>query len=900
MANAENTRPDADSLLARVKAEEELLARGRLKIFLGACAGVGKTYAMLEAARARRGETRDVLVGVVETHGRAETEALLADLSILPRKEIEYKGIKLQEFDLDAALARRPGLILIDEMAHTNAPGSRHPKRWQDVKELLDSGIDVYTTINIQHIESYNDIVAQITGVVMQETVPDAIVEQADSIELVDLPYEELLKRLQEGKVYIGPQAELARQNFFKPGNLSALRELALRFTAEKVNRQVQALKPAGAGASLWPTAERVLVLVGPSPSSARLIRRARRLASSLRGQWFALHVESPAKVHASVSEKNRIVQHMRLAEKLGAEAYTIMSDHLVSAVLQFARERNVTRIVVGKPLRPAIVDRLLGSFVDDLVRHSGEIDVLVTRGDRAGESFKSPRTARPAEANLRQYTESVAIVLLCTLICFPLQRFASLSAATLIMIYLLGVVTLAARRGRGPAILASLLSVMAFDYFFVPPRLSFAVADTQYLFTFLVMIVVAITISTLTVRLRDAVSTSQLRERRTASLNELSRKLAGSRGQEAIVHATAVHISELFESEVAVLLPNADGKLEVREAKPPGLHLDAKEQSVAQWVFDLGQMAGIGTDTLPSAKLLYVPLLASRGTAGALALRPAHPERLLVPEQLRLLEALTQQAALALEVDRLSEESRRQEMQIETERLRSSLLSSVSHDLRTPLASITGAASSLLHEEGALSEMNRRELLQTIYDESERLGLHVNNLLEVTRLEAGAIAPRKELQPLEEVIGVACSRADRQLQGHELTISLPEDLPMVPVDAVMMEQVFFNLLENAAKYTPGGTPIEISAHVADGSVVVEVADHGPGLGEDEKERVFEKFYRGRERGSTGGVGLGLAICRGIVQAHGGRIWAANRPEGGAVFSFAIPLGGAQGSTTVE
>ncbi len=883
-----DSRPDPDALLAKAKAEEEKAGKGRLKIFLGACAGVGKTYAMLEAARGRRAEGADVLVGVVETHGRKETEALLQGLEVLPRTETEYRGIRLSEFALDAALARKPQMILVDELAHTNAPGSRHAKRWQDVKELLDNGTDVYTTLNVQHIESYNDIVARITGVTVQETLPDAFVEKADVLEVVDLPFEELLKRLREGKVYFPEQAEEARRNFFKPGNLSALRELALRFTADKVNREVDTFRKEQPGEPIWPTAERLLVLVGQSPSSANLVRRACRLANTLHCEWLALHVETPAHLNLPQEAQDRLVQHLRLAEKLGAEAVTVHGANLVDAILAFARERNVTRVLIGKPTRRRWQDILFGSFIGRLVRRSGDIDVMVTRGDVEGDSPQSLRAPARAAWNPKRYLAGVLVVAICTLFCVALPPLVA--QTNLAMLYLLGVIAVAAIFGRGPSILASVLSVFAFDYFFVPPHFSFAVSDTQYLFTFLVMLLAGIVISTLTVQLRNAIETSRIRERRTASLHALSRKLAGSRGQETILRATVEHIAELFESQAVLLLPDANGKVVARASQPPGLTVAPKEQGVAQWTHDMNQMAGKGTDTLPDAARLYVPLIATRGATGVLGLEPADPARLLIPDQIRLLEALAQQAALALEVDRLSQEAQGKQVEIETERLRSALLSSVSHDLRTPLSAITGAASCLLEPAEGLSEASRRELLRTISEEAERLGLQVGNLLEMTRLQAGRVQVRKELQPLEETVGAACRRLERPLKGREVRITLPPDLPLVPADGILLEQVFFNLLENATKYTPPGTPLEISASAQGQNVLVEISDRGPGLGEGEEEHVFEKFYRGSSHGSAGGAGLGLTICRGVVQAHGGRIWAENRVGGGATFRFTLPL----------
>ncbi len=884
----EPTRPNPDALLAKVKAEEGKSVRGHLKIFLGACAGVGKTYAMIEAARARRNEGVDVVVGLAETHGRRETEALLEGLEILPRAEIAYRSVTLKEFDLDAALRRKPQLMLVDELAHTNAPGSRHPKRWQDVKELLDRGIDVYSTLNIQHLESLNDVVAQVTGITILETVPDAFVKEADAIELVDLPFEELLKRLREGKVYLGEQAERARTGFFRPGNLSALRELALRFTAEKVGEEVQEFRSVQPGVPAWPTAERILVLVGPSPTSVKLIRHACRVASLLHCEWIALNVETPTQLRLSKADQDRTTEHLRLAAKLGAETATLSGLDAAETAVCFARERNVTRILVGKPDRRGLREWLFGSLTDRIVRKSGDISVIVARGDGTAAADELPGVPRKAAAQPIRYLEAVAVVALSTLVSWPL--YEHVSPTNIVMIYLLGVVILSTRLGLWPAVFSSVLSVVAFDFFFVLPRFSFAVSDAQYVLTFAVMLVVAIVISTLTVRLRMTIEKSQLRERRTVSLHALSRKLAALRGQEAILQATVRHIAEIFDSEVVALLPQASGMLEVRASEPPGQTLDFKEQSVAQWVYDLGQMAGRGTDSLPSAEWLYVPLLASHGPFGALGLKSADMSSLMIPEQLQLLEAMSQQAALALEVDRLTEEAQKNLVQIETEQLRNALLSSVSHDLRTPLAAITGSATSLLDPDHPIPEDRRREMLQTIAEEAERLSQNVNNLLEMTRLQAGTLSVRKEPQPIEESIGSACQRLERQLKGREVHITIPPDLPLVSVDGALLEKVFFNLLDNAAKYTPEASPVEITARRESDAVLVEVRDHGPGLGEGEEERIFDKFYRGATRGTAPGTGLGLPICQGIVKAHGGRIWAENRPAGGASFRFTIPL----------
>jgi len=881
-------RPNPDALLALVSEEDRRAQRGKLKVFLGACAGVGKTFAMLEAAKARKNDKLDTIIGVVETHGRKETEALLGGLEILPQKSVVYHNVTLKEFDLDGALKRRPQWILVDELAHTNAPEQRHLKRWQDIKELLDNGINVYTTVNIQHLESLNDLVAQITGVIVRETIPDSVLEEADEVELVDLPPADLLKRLREGRVYFPEQAQRAQQNFFKEDRLAALRELALRYTAEKVNQQVQSFRAAQQGGAAWPTKERILVCVGPSPSSARLIRATKRLADTLRGEWIALHVETPASLAAPQDEKDRVIEHLRLAEKLGAETVTISGSRLSEEAVAYARSRNVSKIVVGKPIVSKWRQALFGTLVDELIRRSTDMDVYVIRGGeedaRPLPSLRSIKPHSPGSA----YGLSIAVAATTTAVCFGVFPYTSLT--NLVMIYLLGVVFVASRVGRGPSILSSFLSVAAFDLFFVPPRFSLAVTDMQYVVTFAVMLLVALVVSTLTVQVRQAAETARLRERRTASLHALSRTLASTSGSAALLEAAVQHIAEVFDSSVVALLPDARGKLAIRAGKGSEFAMNSKEQSVAQWAHDLGQIAGMGTDTLPTAEALYVPLLGTQGPAGALGVKPKDPERLLIPDQLRLLEAFANQTALALERDRLAEASQQQTVEIETERLRGSLLSSVSHDLRTPLTSISGAASSLIEQDARLDEQTKRELLHTIFEESERLGRQVGNLLEMTRLEAGTLKVTKELQPLEEALGAAMNRLEKILSERKVETKFPIDLPLVPADAVLLEQVFFNLVENAAKYTPLNSPIEVSAKAQSDAVLVEIADRGPGLGEGEEERIFDKFYRGAARPAAAGTGLGLSICKGIVRAHGGKIWAENRPGGGTIFRFTLPL----------
>ena len=869
----QDQRPDPNTLLACVQEDESHQARGKLKIFLGATVGVGKTYAMLAAAHEQRTEGVDVAVGWVQTHGRAETEALVRGLAVLPRCAVAYHGTIVDEFDLDAALAHHPSLILVDELAHTNAPGSRHTNRWQDVEELLAAGIHVYTTLNVQHVESLNDVVAQITGVVVHETVPDSLLERADEIEFVDLPPDDLLRRLQEGKVDVPEDAEHTRQHFFRKGNLIALRALALRCMADRVDKQMQVYRRDHAITDTWPTTERLLVCVSPSPLAARLVRAARRMAARLRAEWLVVYVETPAHLRLPVTDRQRVGQTLRLAEQLGAETVTLSGQHISEEILAYAHTRNVSKLVVGKPKHPRWRDVVFGSVVDELVRGSGEMEIYVISGEPGDVKSLASTVLQPTSSRAAYGwgTLSVALYTLLAWLWFP-----SLTETNLVMFYLLGIVVIAMRCGRGPALWAAVLSTAAFNFFFVPPYLTFHVADAQYLLTFTVMLLVALVISTLTMRLRQQADAARQRERRTAALYAMSRELASTQGTAHLLQVAVRHISEVFDSDVVILLPQADGALqawghgEEEAERGDNSHvrmktfiLEAREQDVAQWVYNHQQLAGLGTATLPSAGALYLPLTASRGTVGVLGVRPTQPQQLLAPEQMHLLETFANQTALALARAILAEEAQHTQVQIEAERLRNTLLSTVSHDLRTPLATIAGAASSLLEADPVLPPAARRELLQAICDETDRLNRLVSNVLEMTRLESGALRVAKEWQPLEEVVGAALTRLEAQLHNRPLSTHLPPDLPLVPLDSVLVEHVLINLLDNTLNYTPPESPIALSAWVTDGTVTVEVADQGPGIPPGEEQRLFDKLYRGQYAGVRRGFGLGLTICRG-------------------------------------
>ena len=894
----EHRRPNPDALLAEVQQQEARAARGKLKVFFGAAPGVGKTFAMLEEGRARYAEGTDVVVGYAEPHARTDTEALLLGMEILPYRVVEYRGVKLREFDLDAALARKPALLLVDELAHTNAPGSRHPKRWQDVLELLEAGIDVYTTLNVQHLESVNDIVQRITGVTVRETLPDSVFEQADQVELVDTAPEELLERLSEGKVYAGEMAERAVRNFFSKGNLLALRELALRRTAQRVDAQMQDFRRENRVRGVWPAGERLLVCVSPSPLSARLVRSTKQLADGLKAQWTAAYVEGPSAARLPQADRDRVSQTLRLAAQLGAETVTLTGRDVADEILSYCRDHNVTKVVIGKPERPRWRELLFGSVVDRVVRQSGPIDVYVIRG-QPGEGPPPAPPAQPQPVEWGRYVWAVAAAAVATFVAWGMYKWfrpaEQADLSNLAMVYLLGVVLVAIRFGRGPAVVCSAISVAAFDFFFVPPRFTFAVSDFHYLWTFGVMLVVAVVISTLTNQVREQAESSRYRERRTAALLALSRDLASLRGIDALTKAAVRHVADVFDSQVVLLLPDSRGKLMPRELRADDYVPDEREMAVAQWSFDHDRIAGAGTTTLPAARAIYLPLPGSRGTAGVLGVAPAEPGRLSDPEQLRLLESFANQIALALERAVLAEEAQQAWMKVEAELMRSTLLSSVSHDLRTPLAAITGAASALMEAGHRLSPRQRDDLTHSIFDESERMERLVNNLLDMTRLESGGLHLKKEWQPIHEVIGSALGRFEKQLRGRDVKVDIAEDLPLLPLDAISIEQVLMNLLDNAVDYTPANSPLEIHARRDNDAVVVEVLDRGPGLPSGDPQQVFQKFFRAPPAGSDGsrrGIGLGLAIARGIVEAHGGKIWAENRAGGGAAFRFTLPLVG--------
>lgn len=885
---SDGSRPDPDRLLARVQSEEQQSLRGKLKIFLGYAAGVGKTFAMLEAAHQRKGEGVDVVVGYIETHGRVETEALLSGLEVLPPETISYRSVILTELNTDAIIARQPQLVLVDELAHTNASGSRHVKRFQDVDELLAAGIDVYTTLNIQHLESLNDVVAQITGITVRETIPDRVIDQASEIELVDLPPDELLNRLQEGKVYIPEQAVRAIRKFFRKGNLTALRELSMRRAAERVDDQMRDYMQIRAIPGPWPAAERLMVCISPNPLGERLVRSTRRLADELNAEWIAVYIETPAHARLSHEQRARVTKTLLLAEELGGRSFTLSGPSVHESVLKYAQEHNVTKIIVGKPLRPRWREILFGSIVDRLVRSGGNIDVYIISSEVDSSPARKESVLHPTWA-WRRYFYALFLFFGAFGISRIIQPY--ISPTNLVMVFLLAVVVTAAFLGRGPSILVSFISVLAFDFFFVPPFLTLAVSDTEYILTFIGLFGVGLVISELTARLRDQVDVAKHREMETATLYALSRDLSIAEGLEEIIRAVSENISETFGREVVIFLPEGDKNEKLKPYTPnPNFTLDEHELAVATWSYQHGQPAGRGTETLIASDSRYIPLKTSKGVVGVLGVKPQKPGDQLTGDRRRLLETFTSQAALAIERARLAEQAQYAQLLQAAERLQTALLNSISHDLRTPLVSVTGALSSLVEGGPAMDAEIRQSLVETALEEADRMNRLVSNLLNMTRLEAGALQVVKQPGDIQDTIGTALENLRARLADRQVSVIVPEDTPLIPMDFVLIVQVLVNLIDNSLKYSPENTPIDIHVWQDNGMMQVQISDRGMGIPPDDLNHIFDKFYRVKRPENISGTGLGLSISKGIVEAHGGRIWAENRPGGGAVVSFSLPL----------
>lgn len=879
-----HTRPDPDELLKSLP--RDAANRGRLKVFIGASAGVGKTYAMLGEAHQHLQRGINVVIGFIETHGRQETEALVVGLPSVPLREILYKGATLHEPDIDAIIAQQPDLVLIDELPHTNAPESRHKKRWQDIEELLDAGIDVYTAMNIQHLESLNDVVAQVTGVRVLETVPDAFIDRAEEIEVIDIPPGELQQRLKEGKVYVPDKVDQALDGFFKTSNLTALRELALRRAADTVDAEMQRLRTQEGASGPWATRERVVVCVAPNRMASRVVRAAARLGAASHAEMIAVTVDSDRQAGRSDSERSHVTDALELAKRLGMEVVTLSGHDIVAEVFRFAQKRNATLVVVGKPIRPRWKELLFGSVVDEMVRASGDVDVYVIT---ANEPNTDPREikARPRPA-VTFAGAGLGLVAVSAATGLGFALYDSLGITNVAMLFVLAVAIVAGRTNRLESAATALVGVLAFNYFFVEPRFSFAVSDARYLLLFLVMLCVALVISTLTQRLKGQLQEASERERGNSSLYRLSQLLAQQKSKRELASVAAHEIRSNFDCDVAVFVGEPTG-LAALASSDTGFERPPSEHAVAAWVADHGQPAGSGTDTLPGAAGLYLPLQGTERVIGVLAVQVSNGPLALGSR--RRLETCANSLGLALERAILAKESNEARVVAASERVRSTLLSSISHDLRTPLTSITGAASSLRQ-----GNPNQGPLIETIYDESIRLNHQIQNLLDMTRLQSGGVELNLEWHLAQDLIAGALERARPSLGARTVDVSVAEGLPLLMVDGLLIEKALVNLMENAGRHTPPESRITISASTADGELVLAVQDNGPGVPEENLAKLFTAGYRT----PAGGYGLGLAVVKAAVELHDGTIAVRNLPSGGAEFRIGLPIPTEQPEAPVE
>lgn len=886
-------RPSPEALLEAARRDES--RAGRLKIFVGAAPGVGKTYAMLEDARARLKAGEDIVVGVAETHGRAETQALLEGLEVIPPRQLEYKQQILAEMDLDALIARRPQIALVDELAHTNAPGSRHPKRYLDVEELLSYGIDVYTTMNIQHIESLNDVVAQITHVRVRETVPDSVFDRADAIELIDLTPDDLIRRLKEGKVYIPSQAKRALAHYFSPGNLTALRELALRRTAERVDEQLLTHMQANAISGPWAAGERILACISEDPRSVGLIRSTKRLADRLHAPWTAITIETRRNLQLSDDERDRLVDTLRMAETLGGEALSLPGTkrRIADDILMFARANNVTQIVLGKSTRPWWFELLRGSLVHDLVRRAGNISVHVIAGNDLEPASNSGQRIRSAEQSEPFDPVPFAAALLFVAAALGVSAVINpwFGVENVDLVFLTAVVGTAVRYGLLPSMLASIVASLCYNFFFLPPVFTFTITDPTNVVAFFFFMMIALLVSNVAAHVRAQARAAAARVHTTEHLYSFSRKLAGTATLDDVLWATAYQTALMLKVRVVLLLPE-DGMLTVKAGYPPEDELDQADLAAANWTWGHDRPAGRGSDTLPGGKRLFLPIRTGRGPIGVVGIDDDKTGPLLTPDQRRLLDALMDQGALAIERVRLVEDMDKVKRAAETDHLRSALLTSISHDLKTPLASVLGSASALRDLSSRLSDTEKLDLLSTIIDESERLNRFIANLLDMTRLESGAVVPNSAPHDLSEIVGSALRRAAKILEQHKVILELAADLPMLELDAVLFEQALFNLLDNAAKYSPAGTTISIHSWRDRETVCLQILDEGAGIPAKDIDNVFAKFYRAQKGDHVrAGTGLGLAIARGFVEALHGTIAATNRIDrSGAALTIRLPV----------
>ncbi len=880
-----DSRPDPDTLLKLIKKEEERGDKGKLKIFFGMCAGVGKTYTMLSEAREAVAKGIDAVIGYVETHNRMETAELVLGLEVIPRKKFEYRGTLLDEMDTDAILERKPRLVLVDELAHSNAPGSRHAKRFQDVLELLDAGIDVYTTLNVQHLESRADAVAQITGTTIRETVPDSIFESADEIKVIDISPEDLLKRLAEGKVYAPDRSKQAISNFFREGNLDALREMSLRLTAERVDRELREYMQGKRILGPWKSGQRLIAAISSSPHSISVIRWARRVSYTMDASWVVVYVERSTKL--SAEEKEQLAKNMKLAEELGADIVTTSDENIADALMRVAHEQNAGLMLVGKPER-ALFSRA-GRLVDELIQKSKDLDIYIV-GQEASETKRTRRLLFPGlQSSLAQYVVASALVLLTALLCYPIAPF--MGYRTVAFIILLVVSLLPLRMGPGPTLLGAAIGAVAWDFFFIPPRFTFSVGNLEDVLLLGLYFLVASVTGVLSARVRKREKTLRQREERTSALFSLTKDLSSAHSQDEVIQSAITNTKKYFDADVAVILGDADGEISSVAHPASSFSPDPKELSVAAWVYWNEKRAGRNTDTLPSAQATYFPMSGPRYPLGVIGVR-FRDDANLSPDQESLLENFISQITSAIERELLNELNKRSVVLAESERLYKTLFNSISHEFRTPIATIMGTSENLLQmPESNLKETSPQAVqLKEIHIAAERLNRLVANLLDMTRLESGMIQPKLDWCDVRDIINQSVRGLERELTQYTVNVRVEEDVPLLKLDFVLIEQALTNLIHNAALYTPKGTEIIVRSFLEEGKCAISVADNGPGLPEEDTEKVFEKFYRSAN-GRPGGTGLGLTIAKGFVEAHHGEITARNRVEGGAEFTIHLPIG---------
>jgi two-component system sensor histidine kinase KdpD len=874
-------RPDPDALLSMLKKEEEKAKRGKLKIFFGMCAGVGKTYKMLQAAQEAKSKGLEVVVGYVETHKRPETEELLSGLQVMPRRKVEYRGTTLEEMDLDTILVRKPQLVLVDELAHTNAPGSRHKRRYQDVQEILDNGIHVYTTLNVQHLESRADTVAQITGSTVRETVPDSMFEQADELELIDIPPDELLKRLSEGKVYPPERSQQAIQNFFREGNLISLREMALRLTAERVDHQLRDYMQRQRVVGPWKSSQRLVVGIGTSPKSVSVIRWARRMAYAMDASWIAVHVETTKRL--SESRRSQLTKNLNLARELGAEIIITADEDVTEGLVRVARRQNASPILIGKSRRRFPFRK---SLLDQVIEKSRELDVYVVGRGEEPEAREKRLRVPDIQSGLPQYAAAAATVCIVALLCYPATSFLGYQTVSLIL--LLTVALLPLRLGAGPVLLAAALSALVWDYFFIPPRFTIVISLAQDILMLVAYFAIAAVAGVLTARVRAREKAVRQREERATALYTLARDLSNARSQDEVATAAVSNVKKFFNAEVGVFLSELDGDVFSRADPASTFSVDAKEFGVAAWVYWNERKAGRFTDTLPFSSATYYSISGPRYPLGVVGIK-VNQDHPLSMDQETLLQTFISQIGSALEREQLNELAKQSITVMESERLYKTLFDSLSHELRTPISAIMSASEALLEEKHTHQVEVQRDLLNEIHTGAERLNRLIENLLDMARLESGRITPTLDWCDVNDLLNTAVRKLSRELSNHEVTIYVPNDMPLVKMDFALMEQVITNLLHNACLYTPASSKIEVRTYIEDQNCVMVISDNGSGFPKDVLPRVFDKFYRVPGT-MAGGTGLGLSIVRGFVEAHRGTVQAENRETGGARFTIRLPL----------